>query len=290
MPTNKVLTGCALMIALAGGALAGCGSVSGIPIDKTATDLAQAICPKAYSCCTMDQLMGNSAAGTTEQECEMKTADNFRGQLQNMQNSENAHRSKYDQTQVDACLAAIRAASCSDLQMIHSLSQIQACNSTFATPLVAAGGQCQNDFECIDGVCQKPMNSFDGVCMAGAAVGQSCVSDHCAPNLLCDPRDGSNASDDVCVAEQDNGAACVDNFDCKSRNCVADSSGTTKSCQAPSGPQCFYGGGCSAAGGRPGVGALFVMGLFAAVAMLRSQRSQRARRAQRSRVRSGRVG
>ena len=46
----------------------------------------------------------------TEAECETKTADDFRNQLQTMQDSENHGRSKFDQMQVDACLAAIRAA------------------------------------------------------------------------------------------------------------------------------------------------------------------------------------
>ena len=39
-----------------------------------------------------------------------------------MQASENAGRAKYDQEQVDACLEAIRAASCSQLTMIRSLA------------------------------------------------------------------------------------------------------------------------------------------------------------------------
>lgn len=273
MATNKFLTGFVVTLALAG-----CGSVSGIPIDKTATDFAQAICSNAYKCCSMDQLMNNSAAGMTEPECEMKTAANFRGQLQNMQNSETAGRSKYDQMKVDACLAAIRAASCPDLTAIRSLSQIPECDSTFATPLVAVGGKCQNDFECIASVCQTPTNASEGVCVAGNTTGAACTTsdNRCAANLLCDPRDGSNATDDVCVAEQDVGGACVDGFDCKNRNCVADANGV-KTCQAPSSPQCFYGGGCSAAGGRPGVGALFVMGLFAAIALLRVRRARRSR-------------
>jgi uncharacterized protein (TIGR03382 family) len=277
MPTNRFLTGCALTVALAG-----CGGVSGIPIDKTATDFAQAICPKAYDCCTPEQLMGNKdLAGTTEQECETKTAASFRGRLQNMQSSENAGRSKYDQTAVDACLAALRMATCSDLTMIYGINQIEACNSTFATPLVAPGDKCQNDFECMGGgICQKPMNSFDGVCVAGNAAGATCTQsdNRCASSLICDGRGTTDAGDDVCVAPQDNGATCVDGFDCKSRNCVADGTTGAKTCQAVSGPQCFYGGGCSAAGGRPGLPALFVMGLFAVVVMMRARRA-RSRRA-----------
>jgi len=271
MATNRFLTGSALAVALLG-----CGGVSGIPIDKTSTDFAQAICSNAYKCCMPAQLMNNMAAGTTEQECETKTADNFRKTLQNMQNSDKAGRAKYDQAQVDMCLAALRAATCDDLTKIWNINQIPACNSTFMTPLVAAGDKCQNDFECIDGVCQKPMNAVDGVCVGGNAAGAACTSNdnRCSADLTCNGHATMDTSDDICVVEQDVGGACVDNFDCKNRNCVADASGA-KTCQTPTSPQCFYGGGCSAAGGRPGFGAIFLMGLFAAVALLRARRADR---------------
>ena len=146
MKTNTFLTGTGAVLALA---LGGCGSVSGIPIEKTATDFAKAICPKAYDCCTTETRMPNMAAGTTEAECETLTAQDFRNSLQNMQASENAGRAKYDQEQVDACLEAIRAASCSELTMIRSLAGLPACNSTFATPLVEIGGTCGQDYECM---------------------------------------------------------------------------------------------------------------------------------------------
>jgi hypothetical protein len=273
MTINRFLTGCVL--AAAG---LGCGSVTGIPIKKTSTDFAQAVCTKAYDCCTPDQLMGNAAAGMTEAECETKTAQNFSDQLQKMQDAENGGRAKYDQAKVDACLAALRAASCSTLQAIHILAGLPECDSTFATPLVAIGGACKNDFECIGGVCQMPDGSFDGVCVAGNAPGAACAgSNRCAQRLICDGRGTSmDTSDDVCVAEQDNGASCVDGFDCKSRSCVADANGA-KTCQAPATPQCFYGGGCAAAGGRPSAGALIVMGLFALIALLRTRTGRTAR-------------
>ena len=70
MKTNTFLTGTGAVLALA---LGGCGEVSGIPIEKTATDFAKAICPQAYSCCTAETRMPNMSAGTTEQECEAAT-------------------------------------------------------------------------------------------------------------------------------------------------------------------------------------------------------------------------
>ena len=272
MTKNRFLTGIGLTVGLLG-----CGSVSGIPIEKTSTDFAKAICPKAYDCCTTEQLMGNKdLAGTTEAECEDLTAQNFRKRLNTMQDSENKGRAKFDQAQVDACLTALRASTCSDLTMIRSLAGIPACNSTFATPLVAVGGTCGQDYECIDSVCQKAEGAWEGVCVVGAAAGASCDTNHCAQDLICDPRDGNIEADDVCVMEQDNGAACTSNFECKSRYCVAPSDATAKTCMAVPTPQCFYGGGCSAAGGAPRVGALLVMALFALVALMRSRSSRKS--------------
>lgn len=274
MHANRSVTFSAAAVALA---LTGCGRVDGIPIQDTATAFAQAICPKAYSCCTTQQLMSNAAAGTTEAECETNTAQRFEQQLQTMQSSQNAGRARYDQTQVDACLAAIRAASCTDLTAIHSLTQLPACDSTFATPLVAAGGHCQQDYECIAGVCQRPPGSFDGVCVAGAAAGASCGTDRCGPSLTCDGAGTMDTGDDVCVAPQDDGAACTDALSCKSGNCSGSGSGG-KTCQPPSAPQCFYGGGCSTAGGRPGPGAV-AAALLLLVPAVRRRRPARACRA-----------
>jgi hypothetical protein len=271
--TNKFVTGSVLAAA----AILGCGGVSGIPIEKTATDFSKAICSSAYKCCTPDTLMGNDAAGMSEAECETKTATNFRSQLQTMQDSENKGRSKFDQKKVDACLDALRAASCGTLTSIRSLSGIPECNSTFVTPLVAVGATCGQDFECIDSVCQKEPMAWEGVCAAGNSTGAACADNNrCAPKLICDGRGTSDdASDDVCVAEQDNGATCVDGFDCKSRNCIADGTTGAKTCQAPTAPQCFYGGGCAAGGGRPSLAALLLMGLFVVVALVRTRRRAR---------------
>jgi hypothetical protein len=269
MTTNRFLTGVGLTVVLMG-----CGSVSGIPIEKTATDFAKTICPKAYSCCMTEQLKNNKSAGTTEAECETLTADDFRKHLNGMQASENAGRSKFDQKAVDDCLSALRAAECSELTMIRSLSGLPACNSTFATPLVPVGGKCGQDYECIDSVCQKEPMAWEGVCAVGASAGASCATDHCAQDLSCNSRGTDDASDNVCVAEQEVGGACVDNFDCKSRVCAAASDATAKTCMAPTTPQCFYGGGCSAAGGAPRLVSLLVISLFVGVALARSRRAR----------------
>jgi hypothetical protein len=127
----------------------------------------------------------------------------------------------------------------------------------------------------MNSVCVKAPMAWEGVCGEGAPVGASCTTDHCAQNLACDPRDANSDTDSVCVAEQDNGGPCIDGFDCKSRSCVADATSGAKTCQAPTGAQCFYGGGCSAGGGRPSLAALLLMGLFVFVALARTRRRAR---------------
>ena len=219
--------------------------------------------------------MGNKdLAGTTEAECEANTTQSFRERLNTMQASENAGRSKFDDRRSTPASRPCARRPVRISTMIRSLSGLPACNSTFETPLVGLGGKCGQDYECIASVCQKAPGEWEGVCATGVATGASCVTNHCAQDLICDPRDGNVDGDEVCVAEQENGAACNDNFECKSRYCVAPSDATAKTCMAVPTPQCFYGGGCTAAGGAPRLASLLVMGLFVAVALLRSRRGR----------------
>jgi len=257
-------------------ALLGCGGVDAIPIDKTAKDFADAICPKAYSCCTADQLASNDAAGKSEAECKTLTADNFTGLLQGLQNSQSAKRSKFQQDKVDACLQTIRSSDCATLNMTNRLSGVPGCD-TFATPLVAVGGRCDNDYECINSYCKFPEDPDPpgpGVCTAAATTGQSCTTGQCAAGLVCDPLPLADASDDICVAPAANGATCTDAYQCESGVCSSSGSGAM-TCQPDTSAKCFYASGCAVAGGAPGLVALMLFGGFATVTVARKRRSRR---------------
>jgi hypothetical protein len=284
MPLHPAHRGLFVLLAAA---WMGCGGVHGIQVDKTATQIGQTVCAKAYSCCTLDQLMSNDAAGTDaadcsgdhtacEHACEAKTADNFRNVLSGIQDSVDRKRAQYEQAKVDACLDTIRSASCPTLNMTNHLMGVPGCDS-FVTPLVALGGACGNDYECVGGFCKPPppsSNAFDGVCTALADVGQSCADANCATGLVCDPKT-ADVADDICVQPGDTGAVCSDAFECKSGLCsTSGGSGTT--CAAPTGGgQCFYSSGCAAAGeGRPSVFTLLLFAAFIAVALVRARRSR----------------
>ncbi len=267
-----------------------CGQVhSTIPVDTTARDIAQSVCSSAYRCCTLAQLMNNDAAGTSvatatqdctadsapcEQACEARTAENFRNELSGVQRSVDQRRAVYEQAKVDACLAKIRSSSCETINVTNHLTGVPGCES-FVTPLVAVGGGCTNDYECIDGWCRQPTppETGDGTCAPLARVGEACAAGNCAPGLACDPK-GSDPADDVCVQAGDVGAVCSDAFECKSGACSS-SGGSGKTC-APtggmSGGMCFYSSGCSIAGGRPGPGAALGLAALLGIAVARGRR------------------
>ena len=142
---------------------------------------------------------------------------------------------QYDEVQVDACLAALRAATCTELTAIRSLAGLPACNSTFATPLVAIGGKCGQDYECIDSVCQKAAGAWEGVWRSACRRRVVRHRSLRAEPVLRSAR-GNDDTDSVCVAEQDNGGPCVDTFDCKSRYCVAPADATAEDLHGPADP------------------------------------------------------
>ncbi len=190
--------------------------------------------------------MGNDAAGTDaadcsadssacEQSCEAKTTDKFRNVLSGIQASVDRKRAVYEQAKVDACLQTIRSAACGTLNMTGRLEGVPGCGS-FVTPLVALGGACGNDYECIAGWCKHDAasQSFDGVCTAFAAVAESCGDEaRCASDLRCDPKT-KDPADDVCVAVGPVGAACSDASECQSGVCSG-SGGSGKTCAEPAG-------------------------------------------------------
>jgi len=230
-----------VLVALLPAALLGCGSVdrgSGVPIESAPAQIAQAVCPKAYTCCSATQLMGNTMAGTDEQSCETMTTTNYQNQLNAIQASEKAGRSMYDGDKLDACLKTIRSATCETLNMTNHFTGVPGCD-TFVRPLVAYGGACGFDWECVAGWCDRPPNtSGDGVCQAFAQSGAAC-GDHakCGSGLICD------ANSSTCM-----NAPPV----------------------TPPTNACFYSSGCAVSSGRPGTSA--VLALVFAIALTARRR------------------
>jgi hypothetical protein len=277
--TRKTVTGVVTLLgAWMGVAAGGCGGVSGIPVDETATRIANTVCPKAYMCCTADELGMNGSAGTDVASCESMTKSNFQFELQTLQSSVDQKRAVYVSSKLDTCLANIQSMDCGTLNMTNHLTGVPGCES-FTTPLVQIGGACSQDYECVNGWCNVPSTSTngDGTCAAFVGPGQDCSSSggtSCGPTQVCDIYNNN-----LCEPVADIGGTCGDNLQCKSLNCSS-SGGSGMTCQASTAPpptQCFYQSGCSEAGGRPGPGTLVLFAVFAAVALARARRARRSR-------------
>ena len=227
----------------------------------TAAEVAQTICSKASLCCSAAQLMSNQTAGTSQAECEAKTAMSYQNQIAAVSASEEKGRAIYEPQRLMACLSTIRAASCADLSTTNHVAGIPEC-ATFATPLVTPGGACGQDWECVDGWCEHPaMTSGDGTCRALVGEGQDCTVDHCAKGTVC------SGATKTCIASHPVGASCASGATCASGVC----DGNTGTCGPPVGGACFYSSGCQVGSGTPGCGAL---ALVATAFLLAAQRSR----------------
>jgi hypothetical protein len=273
----------ALVVALIG--LGGCGGVGGIPVDDTASRIATSVCPKAWMCCTAYQLSNNSSAGTDVATCESATTENYKNILSGLQASVDQKRATYQSSKLDACLATIQSSDCSTLNMTTHIMGIPGCES-FTTPLVAPGGACSQNYECINGWCNVPSTSSsgDGACAPFVATNQSCAAGggpSCGPSAVCDIEGTADSADDLCEPVADVGGVCMDDLQCTTLNCTS-SGGSGMTCAAatvtdPPAAMCFYQSGCSEAGGRPGPGTLLLFAGFAAVALVRAGRARRHR-------------
>jgi hypothetical protein len=268
---STVFVGGVLLVA--GGivaASAGCGG--GDALSNASGQIAEAVCPKAYECCTADKLMKNDLAGTDVASCKAMTRDEFSSQFEGVRDSQRRGRAEFDQAKFDQCLEIIRASSCDFLNMTNHLGGVFGCDG-FVIPKVAPGGACFLDWDCIGGWCDHDMSSgTDGVCRAGGTAGQDCeFTSECADGLECQQF--------KCTMLRDESAMCTYNEDCKSGTCdVTVGMPTGKIClpSPPDPTRCFYESACSYAGsGRSSLVAT-LGGAAVAVALL-SRRRRRGR-------------
>jgi hypothetical protein len=222
----------------------------GISLEAAPQEIARAVCPKAYVCCTPMQLKGNDLAGMDEASCETKTAQGFKNNLDGLKGSIKKERVRYDGEKMAACLAHIRSASCEQLNRTNHFSGI-GCDP-YVIPLVAVGGTCGADVECIDGTCNKAEGASEGTCKALPRAGESCAGIRCAKGFFC------NGGSKLCEAELPEKTMCVAGGECGSGTCAGPDGGTA-SC-VPASNQCFYASSCSY-GRAPLTGGVALAGL-----------------------------
>jgi hypothetical protein len=181
-----LFVGCAKNDEGGGGGGGDGGGSAGISLDDAPQEIARAVCPKAYTCCTSMQLMSNDLAGTDEPSCETATTQGFRNQLGGVRASMEKNRARYNGDKMATCLAYIRSATCDDLNRTYHFTGI-GCDP-WVEPLVPVGGACGQEHECIEGTCDKSAapSGGDGVCRPLPTAGQACAGLRCAKGTECD--------------------------------------------------------------------------------------------------------
>src|SRR5262245_43663327 len=143
------------------------------PIDPLAQEVALAVCPKAYQCCTGMQLADNQQAGTDEASCKVKTADSFDEFLDSVAASEKKGRVIFHRERLEACLSTIRSSDCASLNQTNHFSGVPGCGESIE-PKVQNGGACTFNWECVGDNCAKP-GKEDGTCQPKGQAMQSAL-------------------------------------------------------------------------------------------------------------------
>lgn len=161
--------------------VAGAGGQPGLPLANTPLTFATAVCEKIWLCCEMEE-RAMLVAGMTPQDC----ADAFQASLAldvaEYMVAVAANRAIYDGVMFEACLRDYGERGCDVIRADETIQCFDA-----VRPLVAWGGSCGADFECIDGYCDGGSGSAypDGKCAArkqNDAVcrgHEECGSGHC---------------------------------------------------------------------------------------------------------------
>jgi hypothetical protein len=220
----------------------GCGGCEG-PLDDAAARIAEAVCPKAWECCTAEQMAENSFAGTDVESCKELTEEGFSDHVARIEESIDEGRSAYDPARLDACIETIRTSSCAALNRTNHFTGVPNCDS-FVDPLVQAGRACRHDWECIDGFCRQSQGEI-GTCRALPGEEEPCIDGRCAADLIC------HGDRQVCVRLAQPGEACSVATDCITFDCTLTSSTSGTCAEGRSGEQCFYASACSTFGSAP---------------------------------------
>lgn len=176
------------------GGSAGTAGTVGIPLAQAPMQLANAVCAKAFECCTAEELMALSVIGQTEDQCRAAVAA-FIGLYQaNIQASIAAMRASYDGGALAGCVDEHETRACDDLPSFEEIGCAGA-----VVPLIAMGEACGAHHECIDGYCEGAGTSAatpTGTCAPKKADGETCVNPFeceggaCSTSTGCGPTTG----------------------------------------------------------------------------------------------------
>lgn len=208
--------------------LLGCGGDDGgsgdpVPPDQLAEELGPVTCAKMFECCTAEEVMEQLLGAETVEECEEFYLA-FIGSLFEpvLEDSIAAGRIVYHADVIGGCIDAYASLACEDVAAaLNGSGPLQGCGDPF-DPQVELGGECANDFDCIDSFCPEASVDFEtgeityGTCVAIPGIGDPCVDDECDDSeAYCD----SSQETPTCEALLSEGSGCTFDSDCATGFC-----------------------------------------------------------------------
>jgi hypothetical protein len=186
----------------------GCGGDGGnddIALADLSGELAKVVCEKEFDCCPQD----SAATYTSEAQCITEVQGLLSFFTAVFGESEQAGRVRYDSARAGECMDVIRGLDCTIVG-----GEDLGCDD-FIVPLVAAGGECDQDMECVTGYCSYDFETDIGTCATLPGLGQACDFD-CAQGSYCD------FGTSTCEAAKADGAECFDDEECLNYYCDLD--------------------------------------------------------------------
>lgn len=199
--------------------LLGCGNTpTGFP-----GEFAKAVCAKAYSCCTPEDLQttagGTGYWGLNEEQCRTNITRWLTSDMALTNRALSANRIGWSEVKAGECIHEIETTSCEDLNA-YPFGRLPAC-SAVRSAKVELGGSCCRSYECTSGRCQEDCVEGAGdlgycaVPLAHKGEGEQCANTvYCLAGLYCHP------ATQQCTPRSSDGALCVTNVECQSGNCV----------------------------------------------------------------------
>ncbi len=210
----------AILLALAAAATLGCDK--SFTAEDFADSFSSGYCDLVYRCCTAAERLQENISSTDVASCQAAYQHDLDTTAK--LTAERESGVAYDESGAQACVNALKAASCADLTN-GTLSM--ACAGSYRG-LSGVGQICFDDGWCVSGlVCAFEGDSESGLCHAPLQLGNSCEGS-CGPGLFCD------STQLICSALGDIGANCTVLGQCASRYCAPDpTGGTNRTCAAP---------------------------------------------------------
>jgi hypothetical protein len=160
-----------------------------IPLQMAPALVAGVVCEKLYTCCQPSE--GLRPVTMTQPTCDALVGATLGVPVAQANTAIVAGRAMYDAEALADCLRRYTSQSCAEARESGGLqSAYRMC--AFVKGLVAEGGVCQDQLECVDGYCLKPA-------------------------------DAAPAAEGACAARKPDGADCRESDECQGRRCASGS-------------------------------------------------------------------